>query len=162
MKIYYQKFGCYILRKKIKKVLETALSKMPFDFRGFSVNIKMLAEDEIQDLNKTFRNVDSATDVLSFPYLELEKGNNFDTKKLAKEISPEDGLICLGDIAICKTVAKKQAKTYGHSFKREICFLALHGFLHLLGFDHESEKDEKEMQDFAEEILRKNKVNGRV
>lgn len=162
MKIYYQNFGCYIIRKKVKKVLEMALSKMPFDFRGFSVNIKMVNEEEIQNLNKDFRNVDAITDVLSFPYLELEKGKKFNTKKLAKEISQEDGMICLGDIAICKSVAKKQAKTYGHSLKREICFLTLHGFLHLLGFDHQTEADEKEMQDFAEDILSKNKVKRNV
>lgn len=96
----------------------------------------------MQSLNKQFKNKSVPTDVLSFPAFEFNKGKNFNYKEMAKEIDKDDGLISLGDIAICKKIAKEQAKSFKHSFKREICFLALHGFLHLLGYDHSS-KEEK-------------------
>jgi len=64
----------------------------------------------------------------------------------------------LGDIAICRKLAKEQAKSFGHSFKREVCFLALHGFLHILGFDHLTEDDENEMNQISEKILNVNKI----
>ena len=64
----------------------------------------------------------------------------------------------MGDIAICKPIAKKQAKEFKHSTKRELGFLALHGILHLMGFDHLTDEQEKEMMGFAEEILRENGV----
>ena len=67
----------------------------------------------------------------------------------------EEGILFLGDIVICKKVAYKQAKEYGHSKKREICFLALHGLLHLLGYDHIEKKDEKLMTKTANSILEK-------
>lgn len=162
MKVYYQNFGCYILRRKIKNIYLSTLKKLNIDFKGFSVNLKFVTNDEIQDLNKKYRDIDKVTDVLSFPNLELCKGKNINIKNLSKEINQEDGLVSLGDIAISKEVAKKQAKEYGHHFKREVCFLALHGFLHLLGFDHLTQEDEKEMQSLAEEILHINKVKRSV
>ena len=89
--------------------------------------------------------------MLSFPNL-----NKMATQKLAEfQNEVYDGQLFLGDIVICKKVASVQAKEYGHSMKREICFLALHGLLHLLGYDHIEMDDEKLMQKTAEEILNK-------
>lgn len=159
MKIYFQNFGlrCSI-KHKIRKILSSALDEISLEFKGFSVNVALLSETEIHQLNKQFRNIDKPTDVLSFPSFEMNKGKNFDYKNMVKEINKNDGLICLGDIAICKKLAKEQAKSFGHSFKREVCFLALHGFLHILGFDHLTEDDENEMNQISEKILNVNKI----
>lgn len=158
MKVYFQNMNCCLYKSKIKKILNNALNETPLKFSGFSVNVALVSESEIQDLNKTHRKIDKTTDVLSFPFLDLKKGQNFDYKSLVKEINPKDGLICLGDIIVCKQVAKEQAKNLGHSYKRELCFLCLHGFLHLLGYDHNSDEEEAEMNFFVENILNKNKI----
>ena len=79
---------------------------------------------------------------------KAQKLSEFESEKV-------DGLLFLGDIVICKDVAKRQAKEYGHSLKREVCFLALHSLLHLLGYDHIEKDEEKEMMAVAEKILNK-------
>ena len=112
-----------------------------------------MSEKEIKRLNKEHRDIDKITDVLSFPMLEIKPGDNLENFKddLFKEIF-------LGDIAICTNRAKQQAKEYGHSFKREVCFLALHGLLHLLGYDHIKKQDETKMMSLAETILKKSGI----
>ncbi|MFQ6749775.1 MAG: rRNA maturation RNase YbeY, partial [Clostridia bacterium] len=112
----------------------------------------------IQTLNNTFRQIDKPTDVLSFPNFNFVKGQGVSPKEISENISIDDKLAPLGDIAICAAVAKAQAKEYGHSYKREVCFLALHGFLHLLGYDHLTPEDETEMQALAKEVLEMEKV----
>ncbi|MBR4407223.1 MAG: rRNA maturation RNase YbeY [Clostridia bacterium] len=154
MKVNFSNFGLFH-KSSIKKAFQIVLEKTALDFECFYANVKFVSEEEIRDLNSTFRNIDKITDVLSFPNLELKKGKEFDIKQLKKEINEENGLISLGDIAICKSVAKTQAENYNHSFKREVLFLALHGFLHLLGFDHENPEDEKEMFSLQKDILKK-------
>lgn len=136
-------------KKKIEKLFEIAGEILCEDFSFVNVSVNFVSEAEIQRLNKQFRNVDRVTDVLSFPNLNKNSGEslkNFDNEKI-------DGILFLGDIVICKKKAKLQAKEFCHSQKREICFLALHGLLHLLGFDHIEEADEKKMQATAEKIL---------
>lgn len=103
-------------------------------------NVIIVTKDKIQELNKTYRNIDKVTDVISFA-LEDDK-----TYKL-------EGYRVLGDIYICLEKAKEQANEYGHSFKRELSFLAVHGLLHLLGYDHLNEEDEKIMFSKQEEVL---------
>ena len=88
-----------------------------------------------------------------------EKTNKkIDTKTLSEELDQDTGLVSLGDIVICKDIAKEQAKEYGHSYKREVCFLALHGILHLIGYDHEIKEEEEEMMAKAESILKEHRV----
>ena len=143
MKINFINFG-FFEKLPVKKALNCATNSLPFDIAEHSVSINLVDEQEIQNLNLKFRNIDKVTDVLSFPMLDFQNG-----------ISEANGAdrACLGDIAICKNVAKKQAEEYGHSYKRELAFLALHGFLHLLGYDHEVEGQESEMFDLQEKIL---------
>lgn len=155
MKINFINFKNIFLKNKIKKIYASAIKQT--NFGGFSVNLKISDKDEIKKLNSEFRNVDRATDVLSFPNLNFVKGE-ISTKTLNDEIDIDTGLVSLGDIIICKEIAKTQAKEYGHSYKREICFLALHGLLHLLGYDHLTEDDEKEMMGLANKILKENKI----
>ena len=114
------------------------------------VEVTFVSEEQIKKLNQTYRSVDKITDVLSFPQLEIKYPQKL--QDFAAETSP-DGLLRLGDIVICKQKAKAQAKQYGHSYKREIAFLALHGLLHLLGYDHIEKDDEKIMNETCEKIL---------
>ena len=103
-------------------------------------NIIFVSNDKIHELNRDYRGVDRVTDVISFA---LEDGENL-----------KDPVIrVLGDVYIAIDVAYDQALVYGHSRLREVCFLATHGILHLLGYDHMTEEDEKIMFDKQKEIL---------
>lgn len=155
MKINFIYFKCFCIKNKIKKIFNSAVSHL--NFGGFSVNLKLCSLSEIRELNNKFRNIDKETDVLSFPNLNFVD-KKIDTKTLSEELDQDTGLVSLGDIVICKEIAKRQAKEYGHSYKREICFLALHGLLHLIGYDHEIKEQEEEMMAKAESILKEHKV----
>ncbi|RIN87079.1 rRNA maturation RNase YbeY [Mammaliicoccus sciuri] len=106
------------------------------------LSISFVDEEEIQAINRDYRDKDKVTDVISFSIEEDEP-----------EIEGLDMPRVLGDIIICLEVAKEQAESYNHSLSRELGFLALHGFLHLLGYDHMTEEDEKEMFSRQDEIL---------
>lgn len=139
-------FGYKKLFKRLFEVAERALNE---DFSDVCVSINFVNEEKIQELNKKFRKIDKKTDVLSFPNLEKTV-----EQKLSDFERDVDGSLFLGDIVICKPVAKRQAKEFGHSAKREICYLCLHSLLHLLGYDHIEEHDEKLMSETAEKIMR--------
>lgn len=116
-------------REAIARAAQAALD---FERRDGDLTILIDTPDRIQELNRTFRKVDRVTDVLTFPAWE-------------GEISlAADGY--LGDIMICYERAKEQALEYGHSLVRELSFLAVHGVLHLLGYDHMTEADEQVMR----------------
>ena len=128
--------------KLIEKVISEALR-----YEGVNdnteVSVTIVDNEEIRKINNKFRNIDRATDVLSFPLID------FDNESL-----PDDGSkIYLGDIIISIERAKEQAKEYGHSIDREIGFLTAHSMLHLLGYDHMVPEEEKEMFAKQEEIL---------
>lgn len=149
MKVYTNRL---IFKRKIKKIFDSVLKECKIK-EDVAVNVFFVSEKEIKRLNKEHRDIDKITDVLSFPMLEIKPGDNLENFKddLFKEIF-------LGDIAICTNRAKQQAKEYGHSFKREVCFLALHGLLHLLGYDHIKKQDETKMMSLAETILKKSGI----
>ena len=109
-------------------------------------NIILVDEDKIHSINKEYRGVDRETDVISFA---LEDNSSF-RNPVAR---------MLGDIYICVPVAYWQAENYGHSRIREICFLATHGILHLLGYDHMNEEEEKVMFHLQEELLSGYEIN---
>ncbi len=104
-----------------------------------SFNVIIVDNDYIHKLNKEYRNIDRETDVISFA---LEDDKTFNPLERV-----------LGDIYISIDKAKSQSEEYGHSLKRELCFLAVHGMLHLLGYDHMEKEDEKVMFGLQEEIL---------
>lgn len=104
------------------------------------LSIVFVSSEEIKELNRVYRNNDSVTDVISFAF--EDNGNHL----------PSNVRI-LGDIYVCIPVMKKQAKEYGHSEKRELSFLVVHGLLHLLGYDHMNKEDEEKMFSLQEEIL---------
>ena len=103
-------------------------------------NIIFIDNERIKEINKEYRNIDKVTDVISFA---LEDNNDI----------KYDGFRVLGDIYISLDKAKEQASIYEHSYIRELCFLITHGILHLLGYDHMEEEDEKIMFDKQERLL---------
>ena len=107
----------------------------------------------LQKLNKQHRNVDRVTDVLSFPFFNIKNGVGLQEEINNNKFEQFGKFYELGDIVICESVAENQAKDFGHSKEREICFLATHGFLHLLGFDHLTDEDEKLMNAIAQKAL---------
>lgn len=108
------------------------------------MSVTFVSNEEIKRINHEFRNKDEVTDVLSFPQEELGDGEI----EIVGDIP-----VHLGDVIISLDVAKKQAEEYDHSLEREIAFLAVHGFLHLIGYDHETIEEEKEMFGRQENIL---------
>ena len=118
---------------------QAALAALASEGRDGDLTILVDTPDRIQTLNRDFRNVDAVTDVLTFPAWEGEISLS------------ADGY--LGDIMICYERAKEQAANYGHSLKRELSFLAVHGVLHLLGYDHMTEADERVMREKQTAIL---------
>lgn len=127
------------LVKKVEKACFKHLGQPDF----FLIDMTVVDEDTIRALNKEARGIDKVTDVLSFPCFD----------KLDLPVSEDDFEPCdydgkkvlLGSIMICRQRAMEQAKEYGHSYARELGFLACHGFLHILGFDHIDPDDEKVM-----------------
>ena len=125
--------------KTVEKVLYGAIKKEKLENVVF--NVIIVDNDYIHNLNKMYRNIDKETDVITFA-LEDE-----DT------IVIPDGERILGDIYISIDRARSQAKEYGHSLLRELSFLAVHGFYHLLGYDHQTKEEEKEMFQKQKEVL---------
>ena len=123
----------------VLKVLDSALKKENLD--NVSFNLIIVDNEYIHELNRTYRNIDRETDVITFA---LEDEDSI--------ILPSDERV-LGDIYISIDKAESQALEYGHSLLRELSFLAVHGFYHLLGYDHMTEDDEKVMFAKQEEVL---------
>lgn len=123
------------------------------------VGITLVDDDAIHDLNLRFRQVDRATDVLSFPMIDYgtdyEEGEDpWETDDALKlDIDPLTGEVLLGDLVISIPTARRQAALYGHTPERELAYLTVHGMLHLLGYDHEVDADRVLMRSMEETIL---------
>lgn len=119
------------------------------------VNLLLTSDEEIRQLNKQFRDINKATDVLSFPLMEFEYPADFGKaeEQEADHFNPETGELMLGDIVISKDKVTEQAKEYGHSEEREFAFLIAHSMLHLMGYDHISDEEAKEMEKRQADIL---------
>ena len=102
------------------------------------MELTLCGDEEIHGVNKEFRGIDRPTDVLSFPMMEF---------------SMPEVYVSLGNIILSVETARRQAEEYGHSLKRELCFLCAHSALHLLGYDHETEDEREEMEAKQREIL---------
>lgn len=132
----------------IEKCLVKALEFEEFEY-DTEINLLFIDNDGIKEINREYRNIDRATDVLSFPMLEEEDGS-----LVIYDEDFIDDCVLLGDIVISLERAGEQAEEYGHSIEREIGFLAVHSVLHLLGYDHErGEEEEREMFSKQEKIL---------
>ncbi len=134
----------------IKKLFDTTLLLTGNNQVNVSAGVSFVGGEEIKTLNKEHRNVDRVTDVLSFPMLDIKEGSKLSA--FGDERTP-NGELYLGDIVVCVPRAKEQAKQYGHSLKRELAFLIVHGFLHILGYDHMEKEEEARMMKLTENIL---------
>lgn len=137
------------IRDLVRLSVGKSLEYMDFPTRS-EVSVMFVDNDEIQKLNKLHRDIDRATDVLSFPLFEYDEDGEIIEEEL--DFNP-NGEMILGDIVISLERAAEQAQEYGHSFEREIGFLTVHSMLHLFGFDHMTPEDEEEMFAYQKEIL---------
>lgn len=129
--------------KKYHLLIDTILKHLNLD-GNFMLEIDLVDGETIHQINKQYRNIDRETDVISFAFE--------DNKENLK--APSDYPRDLGEIFICVPVAHRQSEEYQHSFEREMMFLACHGVLHLLGYDHMKPEDEKVMFAIQDEIMK--------
>lgn len=115
------------------------------------INVLVTDDQGIRVINNTTRQVDSATDVLSFPMFQFTPG--VFPADVTEDLDPQTGLLPLGDMAISLERAKDQAKRFGNSLKREVGYLTIHSILHLLGYDHMDEGEMKRQMRTREEII---------
>lgn len=111
------------------------------DDNRLSLSVSFVDADEIQRLNREYRDKDAVTDVLSFP--------QFDPYEYMQDWDE----VALGDVVICEERAKQQAEEYGHSYERELIYLFVHSCFHLLGYDHETEEEKKVMREKEEKVM---------
>ncbi len=130
--------------EQVEKLLNFAAEKENVEDDS-ELSVTFVTNDRIQEINREYRDKDKPTDVISFAMEELGEGET--------EIAGEGIPRVLGDIIISIQRTEEQAGEYGHSFERELGFLAVHGFLHLLGYDHETDEEEREMFGRQKDIL---------
>ena len=124
-----------------EKTIAAALTAaLQYEEREGDISVIIIDDETMHTLNRDYRNVDRTTDVLSFPSWE-----GFDLASIPDQF--------LGDIAISLPTAQRQAEEYGHSLTRELAFLAIHGALHLMGYDHMCEEEERVMREHQQKIL---------
>ncbi|MBO4925300.1 MAG: rRNA maturation RNase YbeY [Clostridia bacterium] len=113
--------------------------------------LRVTDNEEIRKINREYRDVDRATDVLSFPSVNADPGRTLGKRqdRLKREMD-ETGRCFLGDIVISLERAREQAEEYGHSLNRELAYLTAHALFHLMGYDHMNEKDKERMRDMEE------------
>ena len=132
----------------IKKVIEKCFEEEKIQNSKLCMTIILTTPQNIRKINEEYRNIDKETDVLSFPMFEKDE---LDNKIENNDFEYED---VLGDIVISIEKVKEQAEEYGHSFERELSYMLVHGFYHLMGYDHIKEEDKKIMRPKEEKILK--------
>ena len=141
-----QPFISNIISKCIETTLDAEGIRVPCE-----INVLVTNDNGIHAINKASRNIDRPTDVLSFPMFQLEAGNP--PADWEDYLDPETGLCPLGDMCISLERATAQAKEFGHSVKREVGYLTIHSMLHLLGYDHLDEGEQKKQMRAREEAI---------
>ena len=134
-------------QKIIQKVLEKCFEEEKIIDLKLMITITLTNAENIKEINKQYRNIDKTTDVLSFPMFEKDELEN----KIKNRLFEHEDV--LGDIIISIPKVEEQAKEYGHSFERELSYMVVHGFYHLMGYDHIKEEDKQEMRPKEEKIL---------
>ncbi len=137
----------------IKELILRSGKELKLD-ENYELSITLVDNKKIQEINRDYRSIDQVTDVISFAIEDNDDEEFWDF--FEEEDFPIPRL--LGDIFISIDRTKEQAKDYGHSFERELGFLVVHGFLHLNGFDHQTEAEEKEMFALQEKILKEHRL----
>ena len=143
-------FSC---KKTAQQVMEAALEHEHFPFET-EISLTLVDSDEIRTINREFRQIDAPTDVLSFPMIDYPAPGDFsDLEEMEDIFHPESGEVILGDIVLSIPKVLEQAEAYGHSALREYAFLIAHSMLHLMGYDHMTPEEAKDMEQRQEEIL---------
>ncbi len=132
----------------INRVIECCFKTEQLDKLKLYISITLTIPSIIQDINQKYRNIDKPTDVLSFPMFQKEEI----LELINNKYQVED---VLGDIVISIPKVQEQALEYGHSFERELAYMVVHGFYHLMGYDHMNEEEKKEMRAKEDNILNK-------
>ena len=132
----------------IERVLETCFQEENLRGLNFYITVTLTVPEKIRELNRVYRDIDRVTDVLSFPMYEKKEIERI-IQKQERQILPE----VLGDIVISIPQVQKQAKEYGHSFERELAYMLVHGFYHLMGYDHIRKEDKLEMRPKEQNVL---------
>ena len=136
-----------LYEKLIEKVLTKCFEEEHLENSHLCITVTLTNPENIREINKEYRNIDRSTDVLSFPMFEKEE---LDEKIKKNDFEHED---MLGDIIISIERVEEQAKEYGHSFERELSYMLVHGFYHLMGYDHIKEEDKLKMRPKEEKVL---------
>lgn len=140
----------------LKRVIEGCLDyeECPYETE---VNVLFTDDEEIRQINKEYRDIDKATDVLSFPSIEYDTPGDFSKleENIADSFHPETGELILGDIVISVDRAKLQAQDYGHSIEREVAFLTAHSMFHLFGYDHMEDSERIIMEEKQNKVMEK-------
>lgn len=143
-----------IRRFQIASIIKTCINAALTEERvtaDCEINILVTSDEGIRQINESSRGIDHATDVLSFPMFQLEAGSPPEDWAIYRD--PETGLCPLGDMAISLERAIAQAKSFGHSVRREVGYLTIHSVLHLLGYDHLDEGPQKKQMRTREEAI---------
>lgn len=135
-------------KELINNVLTKAFEEEGLNKINMYVNIILTNPSNIRNTNKLYRNIDKETDVLSFPMFEKEE--IIEMIKTEEKFPVQE---VLGDIMISVERVKQQAEEYEHSFERELSYMLIHGFYHLMGYDHMNEQEKKEMREKEEKVL---------
>ena len=135
--------------KTIKIVVKECFKTEKLENTNLYMSITLTEPEEIKRINLEFRNIDRATDVLSFPMFEKDE-----IEEIVSKQEEDRGEDILGDIVISIEKVQEQAKEYGHSFERELAYMVVHGFYHLMGYDHMEENDKKKMRAKEETVLK--------
>lgn len=138
----------------IEKVLQKCFEVEKINPTSLYICVTLTNAENIKEINKEYRNIDKATDVLSFPMFEKNELDIMISED-SKEVEEEDLIIqdVMGDIIISIPKVEEQAKEYGHSFERELAYMLVHGFYHLRGYDHMTEEEKAEMREKEENVL---------
>lgn len=143
--------GANFIQKRLIRKVEAALYGILGQEDIFAVDIDITDGETVREFNRETRGVDAETDVLSFPYYD---SLSLPAKKSDFSDEAFDGKrVALGSIMISEPRVRAQAEEYGHSYERELAYLACHGLLHILGFDHVTEEGEREMNGIAEKVM---------
>ena len=163
MTVYFEDESGYKLdfspEEKLEKLIVCAAAEAGCPYE-LEVSVTMVTKEAIHEMNRQYRQVDRATDVLSFPMMEYDRPGDFEGKAFVRSmsVSRETQELILGDIVLCPEVICEQAEEYGHSQWREFSFLVVHSMLHLFGYDHIREEERTEMEREQKRIMEQLKI----
>lgn len=139
---------------KLNKIHMFVFDFLKQDRQILKVNLFFVSKLRIKNINHKYRNINKTTDVLSFPYTNCKPNESICIDEYKNFVNHEDGTLDIGDIFISLAVAKKKSKEYEFTLSDEVGFLYVHALLHLFGYDHIKEDDQKIMEDLQQKIMR--------